>query len=45
MTSAIGNVRHADAVSNSTESVVTHSYSFPQFYFNYVTNEFVVKLC
>jgi hypothetical protein len=44
MTSAKGNERNADAISNSTESVVTQSYSFPQLYFNHISNQFVVKL-
>jgi hypothetical protein len=44
MTSANGNVRNAGAISDSTESVVTQSYSFPQLYFNHMTNQFVVKL-
>jgi len=45
MTGAKGNVRNADASSNSTESSVTQGYSFPQLYFNHMSNQFIVKLC
>jgi isocitrate/isopropylmalate dehydrogenase len=45
MTSAKGNERNADAISDSTENVVSQSYSFPQLYFNDMTNQFVLKLC